>query len=241
MRLYETIIDQWEKLLSDFPVTLLPVERPGWRDSGSRNMVLRSDMAYELGGEGLPALGGTAVTEAQEGLCRDEIWLCGRDLPELTGDTPYARLTVAAVEKGLPEGGSALYQAIKRIEFVRFHVNPEGFMSRISTLRDRESARVSRQALKEGLCFSQVGSRMLESYHENPRIQAARLIYITDPRFPFDRLAETLKESRQITKAIDHAMTQSMTDCNVCSLKKVCDEVEGIRELHFGAKKAQEP
>ena len=29
-------------------------------------------------------------------------------------------------------------------------------------------------------------------------------------------------------------MTAAMTDCNVCSLKKVCDEVEGIRQLHFG-------
>ena len=29
-------------------------------------------------------------------------------------------------------------------------------------------------------------------------------------------------------------MTAAMTDCNICSLKKVCDEVEGIRQLHFG-------
>ena len=39
---------------------------------------------------------------------------------------------------------------------------------------------------------------------------------------------------QEITRAIDHAMTAAMTDCNVCSLKKVCDEVEGIRQLHFG-------
>ncbi len=234
MRLYEEIVFQWQQLLEGFEVKKLPVVSPGWEDSGSRNMVLRSDMAFELGGEGLPALGATAVTE--ESMLRDEIWLCGPDLGEIHGDAPYARLTVAGVQKGLPDGGSALYQAIKRIDFVRFHVNPQGFMSRISTLRGRESVRVSREALRQGMNFSQVGSRMLESYHENPKIKAVRLIYITDPAFPFEKLAETVKMCQDVTRAIDHAMTAPMTDCNVCSLKKVCDEVEGIRELHFGKK-----
>ncbi len=231
MRLYEEIIAQWQSLLGGFPIRSLPLS-DGWPDTGSRNMILRSDMAYELGGEGFPALGATAVTVG--GFAQDEILLCGPDLPEIRKDVPYARLTVASVRDGLPDQGSALYQAIKKIDFVRYHVNPEGFMTRISAIQGRESARVSRDALKKGLSFSQVGGRMLKSYHENPQIQAVRLIYITDPAFPFGALEETIQKSREITRAIDHAMTAAMTDCNVCSLKKVCDEVEGIRQLHFG-------
>ena len=235
MKLYEEIIDTWDALLAPFPVRQLPVARPGWKDSGSRNMVLRSDMAFELGADGQSALGSTAVTVGGSRFSEDEILLCGPDLPEIQGNLPYARLTVAAVKGGLPDQGSALYQAIKKIDFVRYHVNPEGFMTRISAIQNRESARVSRAALAAGLNFSQVGSRMLESYHENPQILAVRLIYITEPTFPFARLAETVRRGKEITTAIDHAMTVSMTDCNVCSLKKVCDEVEGIRQLHFGA------
>ena len=231
MKLYEEIIAQWQSLLEGLPVRALPISA-SWPDTGSRNMILRSDMAYELGGETLPALGATAVTVG--GLSRDELLLYGPDLPEIRKDTPYARLTVAGVREGLPDQGSALYQAIKKIDFVRYHVNPRGFMTRISAIQGRESARVSREALRDGLTFSQVGGRMLESYHENPQIQAVRLIYITDPAFPFAELEKTVKKSREITRAIDHAMTASMTDCNVCSLKKVCDEVEGIRQLHFG-------
>lgn len=231
MKLYEEIIGAWQFLLEGLPLRALPVSG-GWPDTGSRNMILRADMAYELGGEGLPALGATAVTVG--GFDRDELLLCGPDLPEIQKDVPYARLTVASVKDDLPDQGSALYQAIKKIDFVRYHVNPEGFMTRISAIQGRESARVSREALKKGLGFSQVGSRMLESYHENPQIQAVRLIYITDPAFPFEKLEPLVKKSREITRAIDHAMTAAMTDCNVCSLKKVCDEVEGIRQLHFG-------
>lgn len=232
MKLYEDIIQVWQDLLSPFEVKALPVSRPGWPDSGSRNMVLRSDMAFELGGEGLPALGSTAVCTG--GFSEDRILLCGPDLPDIRRNLPYARLTVASVRDDLPDQGGALYRAIKKIDFVRYHVNPEGFMTRVSAIQGRESARISREALAQGLNFAGVGSRMLESYHENPQILAVRLIYITDPAFPFDRLDETIRTAKDITAAIDHAMTAAMTDCSVCSLKKVCDEVEGIRQLHFG-------
>ena len=231
MKLYDEIIDGWSALLKDFFLRSLPLSSL-WPDTGERNMILRSDMAYELGGGSLPALGATAVTVG--GFAEDRLLLCGPDLPEILSDGPYARLTVASVKDGLPDQGGALYQAIKKIDFVRYHVNPEGFMTRISAIQGRESARVSREALKKGLTFAQVGGRMLASYHENPQIQAVQLIYITDPAFPYGELEALVKKSREITRAIDHAMTASMTDCNVCSLKKVCDEVEGIRQLHFG-------
>lgn len=233
MKLYEEIIDAWDTLLAPFSPRSLPVAKPGWPDSGSRNMVLRGDMAFELGEDAFPALGATAVTVGTGRFGEDQILLCGPDLPELTKSGPFARLTVAAV-KDVPDQGSALYTAIKKIDFVRYHVNPQGFMTRISAIRNRESARVSREALAQGLNFSQVGSRMLTGYHENPNILAVRLVYITDSAFPFPRLEETLTRARDITRAIDHAMTSSMTDCNVCGLKKVCDQVEGIRQLHFG-------
>ena len=233
MKLYEEIIDAWDALLAPFSPRFLPVAKPGWPDSGSRNMVLRGDMAFELGEDAFPALGATAVTVGTGRFGEDQILLCGPDLPELTESGPFARLTVAAV-KDVPDQGSALYTAIKKIDFVRYHVNPQGFMTRISAIRNRESARVSREALAGGLNFSQVGSRMLTGYHENPNILAVRLVYITDPAFPFPLLEETVARARDITRAIDHAMTSSMTDCSVCGLKKVCDQVEGIRQLHFG-------
>lgn len=236
MKLYEEIIQRWQTLLAAFPVRTLPVQRPGWPDTGGRDMVLRADMAYELGASPLPALGGTAVTVNSTDLTEDQILLCGPDLPDIRQDTPYARLTIADLSGNLPDQGSALYKAVKKIDFVRYHVNPEGFMSRISAIQNRESVRVSRRALESGMDFSRVGSRMLEAYHENPQIRAVRLIYITHPDFPFEELASGIRRCQEITRAIDHAVNVSMTDCNVCSLKKVCDEVEGIRQLHFGQK-----
>ena len=71
MKLYDEIIDGWYALLKDFPIRSLPLSGL-WPDTGERNMILRSDMAYELGGGSLPALGATAVTVggfAEDRLC----------------------------------------------------------------------------------------------------------------------------------------------------------------------------
>ena len=42
-----------------------------------------------------------------------------------------------------------------------------------------------------------------------------------------------------LTKAIDHIFKNVIMDCQACSLQEICDEVEGMRELHFGQKKGE--
>jgi hypothetical protein len=37
-----------------------------------------------------------------------------------------------------------------------------------------------------------------------------------------------------ITSTLTHILEGLPTDCSVCQLKDVCDEVEGMKELHFG-------
>ena len=37
-----------------------------------------------------------------------------------------------------------------------------------------------------------------------------------------------------ITSTLTHILEGLPTDCSVCQLKEVCDEVDGMKELHFG-------
>ena len=62
-----------------------------------------------------------------------------------------------------------------------------------------------------------------------------RLIFATDP----PALKELIANARQvdaITKTLTHILDGLPTDCGHCTLKPVCDEVEGMRELHMGRK-----
>lgn len=235
MKLYDETIKEWLKILDSLQGRELDVKKgEDWKDIGNANMILRSDMAYELGGNHLPALSGMTLTADTSLVPRDEVLLYGKDLGEIREDTPYARLAVLRVKENSMGEGNALYQAIRKMEYTKYHLNPEGFMMRISAASQREMVRVGKTALEKGLGFEQVGKLFLQSYHKNPQVEAVKLVFITLSDFPYEELEIYIKKAEEITKAIDHILKNLSMDCNVCSLKQICDEVEGMKELHFG-------
>lgn len=106
-------------------------------------------------------------------------------------------------------------------------------MLRVSASRQRESVRVGSAALRKGLDFTKTGNRMISAFHKNRGVQAVRLYYVTREDFDYKTLASYAREAESITGAIDHILKNMPMDCGACSLQKVCDEVEGLRELHF--------
>lgn len=239
MKLYDEVITKWSGLTTGCSIKKMNItDNPEWSDAGNHQMILRSDMAYELGGStpSLYALGATAITADKSLVFQDEILLIGPDMNDISEDVSYARLTIALVDEDSLGDGNTLYNAIKKIDNVRYHVNPEGFMTRVSSVYGRESIRVSREAIVNGLNFEKVGNIFIRKYHENPDIKAVKIIYITDPYFDFKTLEESTRRASAITQTIDHIMKDAMTDCGSCALQKVCDEVEGLRQLHFSTK-----
>jgi len=239
MKIYNNFIQNCLDLLHGQHGCLLKTSEDvePWPDAGDNNLVLRSEMAYELGGGNLPAVTGVGCTSSQALVDCDSIWLYGPDLNEIQGDTPYARLTFLRVaDESLGQGNNA-YTAIRKIEYARYHIKPKGYMSRISTISNREPVRISRKALEEGLSFEKVGGLFLREYHKNPKIIAALLIFITIPDFPYHELNKKIIQGDQITESLDHIFKNLKMDCTTCNLKEICDEVEGMRELHFSQNK----
>ena len=235
MKLYDESIEAILNLLMDYKPRILDIsgKSDSWVDVGTDNVVLRSDMAYELGGDELAAISGMAITESKELVPMDEVLLYGKDIPDISKDISYARVAIIRVKEDSMGTGNTLYNAIHKIEYVRYHMNPKGYMTRISVSKSREPVRISKEAKKKGLDFAKVGKMFVESYHENPKIEAVKLIFITLEDFPYKELELLIKSNNDITDAIDHIMKNLVMDCNVCNLKTICDEVEGMKELHF--------
>ena len=79
MRLYDEIIhdiltslEKQDKHILPVGAAADPVSRD-WQDAGKAMMILQSDMAYELGGHNLPAVGNTLVTTGKDFVPEDEI------------------------------------------------------------------------------------------------------------------------------------------------------------------------
>ena len=233
MKLYDEGIVKLLESIDFSKANALDIVNANWEDVGDHNMILRADMAYELGGGTLPAVSAMAVTANDEFVNADEVYLIGPDLPQIEDDVAYARIAIVKVKEDGMGDGNTLYNAIRKIEYVRYHINPKGYMTRISASNGREPVRVGRDAIKEGLDFTKVGKLFIDTYHENKNIEAVKLIFITDPNFDYKSLSAQAKHLEDITGAIDHIFKDVMMDCGTCSLQKVCDEVEGLRELHF--------
>lgn len=138
-------------------------------------------------------------------------------------------------EEALGEG-QALYQAIRNLEYTRYHFYPEGFMMRVSASGQKESVRVGREALKKGLDFTKTGNRMISAFRRQTSVEAVQIYYVTAKEADYQALRQYAAEAESVTKAIDHIAKTAVMDCGACSLQKVCDEVEGLKELHFRKK-----
>lgn len=236
MKLYDEILEKCREILENKESRELPVGAQEWPQVSDSRMILRRDMAYELGGEGLPAFGCTLVTENKELVPTDRVTLIGKDLPEIQGDVPFGRIALVRIGQGALGEGQALYQALRNLEYTRYHFYPEGFMLRISSTKQRESVRVEDAALKKGLDFTKTGNQMIEAFHKNLFVEAVHLFYVTLEGFPYTELENCGKKAEEITRALDHIVKGGIMDCRACGLQKVCDEVEGLRKLHFQGK-----
>ena len=207
--------------------------RKAWADLGASELILQSEAAYELGANGLGSANYVCVTSSTDLVDKDQVILYGPDLGKIKKNNPFARIVL--IRGGVLDGDDdEVYRALKQIEFSKYHVYPDGYMVRMSPESYREQIRVGKKAVKKGINFEAIGNRYIAEYKKDANVVNVTVIFITDPDFDYSVLTENAKKSDKLTSTLCHIMEGLPTDCTVCGLKDVCDEVEGMKELHFG-------
>ena len=234
MELYNSLIKESNSLLEKGSPRVWEY-RPGdaWKDIGSSELVLQKDAAYELGAMGKGSANYVLFTSSPELVDKDQVLLYGADLGEIKGEVDFARIVLLRV--GLIDGDDeAVYRTLKDIEFAKYHVYPEGYMVRMSPESYREQVRVSKQALKKGVSFKNIGANYITAYKKDPNVLNATVIFVTAPGYDYGAMKKLAKKANDVTGTLTHILEGLPTDCSVCALKDICDEVEGMKELHFG-------
>lgn len=233
MKIYDEIIIRTKELLSDSKKRVFEYNPNYTAKIGKKNeMILARDAAYEMGEGSLPSVSYVAMTDNGKLVEGDRIFLFGKDLPEIKQSSPFARIAVLLTDNILEEGEQGAYSIIKAIELKKYDVFPEGYMMRVSALSNREQVRVSRNALKNGLNFEQIGNLFISKYKENKHVKAVTMIFVTLPDAPYAELEHLADESGKITRALNHIIADFKMNCRACEWKPVCDKVEGMKELH---------
>ena len=198
-------------------------------DTGATNRKLGSDMADSVTGGGLH---GKDLSKADVSV-NIYAWLKA----QLNGDSHYARialLRVGDIESDDEDNTEQAFRAIQDMDFVKYHVFPKGYMIRTSSESSREQVRISREAVQKGMTFRRIGADFIRQYKQNRNILAVKLLFITEPEADYAALTRNAKTVKDITMSLTKILEGMPTDCGSCNLKAICDEVEGMRELHFG-------
>ena len=234
MELYNSLIRNTEALFENAAATVWDYSpQDAWKDIGSSELVLQKDAAYELGAQGKGSANYVLFTSDPELVSKDQVLLYGPDLKDIKGETDFARIVLLRVGV-LDDDDENVYRTLKDIEFAKYHVYPEGYMVRMSPESYREQIRVSKDALRHGISFKSIGMNYITEYKKDANVISATVIFMTDPSIDYAKLKALAKKSADVTGTLTHILEGLPTDCSVCALKDICDEVEGMKELHFG-------
>lgn len=233
MKIYNGLIREVRALLSEIKVRKYAYAPENSAPEGEKNsLILMRETAFELGESRFPSTSLLAITDDAALVPEDCILLYGKDLTELAGDAPFARLTLLQTMASADAGEQERYALIQEMELKKYELAPEGCMLRAPAFSSREQLRVSKSAVKAGLSFAQLGSLFIRKYRENPNISAATVIFITLPDAPYAALEALSQRCTQLTRALNHLFDDADLDCHACEWKPVCDEVEGMKGLH---------
>lgn len=240
MELYNSIIHRVGELTEGLqPKRFACQPSAAWPDAGAFELVMGRDAVCELGGDGKPAVNFTCVTNSHELVGEDEILVFGPDISSLPPSAPFARialLRVGDIESDEDDTEQA-FRAIQNMDFVKYRIFPKGYMIRTSSENHREQVRISREAVRNGISFERIGNSFLKKYKEDENILAAKILFITAPDVDYSELLKCAQQVSKITLGLTKILEGMSTDCTTCQLKPICDEVEGMKELHFGKQK----
>lgn len=194
-----------------------------WEDVGYSQVILQRDTAFELNGTGF-----CLVTSKDVPF---ETVIVGKDLKDIKSDCNFSRVVVVSVDDCGDE--QEAYDLIKKIEYVKYKFFPDGYMIRSSSASYKEGVRVSKKALKKNISFEKIGNLMLEKFKAINGVRGATVYFITDTSVDYRQLRSIAEKNREVTEALNKVMNDMEFNCDSCDLKPICDEVEGMRELHF--------
>lgn len=224
MKFFDSLISDVNSSLSRFSQAEYPYDKTkAGNDTGYSQVILQRDTAFEISGTGMSLVTSDDIA--------DGIIVIGNDLCDIHSDCKFARISVVSTDAVADE--QKAYNLIRKIEYVKYHVFPEGYMIRTASSSHKEAVRVAKSALKDGLSFENIGNLMINKYKEIDSVRGVKVIFVTLPDADYDSFFRIAEKCNDITKTLNHVMNTVNFDCNTCNLRAVCDEVEGMRELHF--------
>ena len=232
MQVYDSLIEDTLNILNKTSIKELKVNSDvSWKLLKNNEFLLSKEVAFELGDRFKPSAVYGLPTSTNKLINCDKILLIGKDLNEIKENTNFSRITL--FNRDDIKDPNKAYIQVKRLDYERYKMIPEGYMCLSSIFENKENIRVSKNAIKKGLNFEILGNLYINHYKKIPGVNNVQVIFIVGDFEKIDDLVKLSKKTNEVTNAFDHILKNAILDCDLCPLKKICEDVEELRKLHF--------
>lgn len=237
MKIFDPYIQEVRSLLASDAVPSKGsffTEGKSWPRTQSGNMVMSHEAALELGHPQTESLAFLMWTDSPEGIRDGVTEVFGPELNELVpGKNPLGKIALLGVQ-GFTEENA--YDRFLEMDLIRTRLSLEGYMLRAVPQQNREWSRVSRGALEKGFSLKVLGNELIREYRKLDYVRAVEVIFLTSSVEDIRRFRSAGEKVSKITKAMNKIFDNLEFDCADCDYSEVCDEIEGLREIHRRAR-----
>ncbi len=224
MFIFDDLYSKVEEINKKYQAKSLAVDLNQGFVENPNQFIFSSDKAFELGANPYK---GIALDLLLDLPFEDGVFLIGDDLSSALKARNYARITLASCDTAQIGSGNALYNSIRKFDYVKYHFAYDGVMVRESVFNKKESLLVSKKAVSNDKTdFARLGSYFIKKHKELPFVKSVKVIFVTLDDYDYAALSQLVTKCESITKALDHLTNKVKMDCHSCSLQVICDEVE---------------
>lgn len=235
MKVYDSLITETQEILKQQAFQSLPVHDVEWNLLETNEFLMGKEVAFELGERFKESTVFHIPTSSSNLVCEDKIYLLGKDLQKIRKNTNFSRIVLFQIDD-ISDPNKA-YIAVKKLNYERYKIIPEGYMILSSSFENKENVRVSKKAIKKGLTFETLGNIYIDHYKKLPGVNHIQVFFIVGDYDFIPKLVELANQVNDVTNAFDHILKNVILDCDVCPLQTICEDIEALRELHFSINK----
>ncbi len=231
MNVYDNLIKETLSILQKQNFTQLKVHECEWNMLKANEFLMGKEVRFELGDRFKDSVVYHVPTSDKSLIGEDRIFLLGDDLQNIRANTNFSRVTLFNIDD-IPDPNKA-YIGVRKLNYERYKVIPEGYMVLSSSFENKENVRVSKKAIQKGLSFELLGNLYIQHYKQLEGVNNVQVYFIVGDQDCVRDLIDISKKVNEVTDAFDHILKNVILDCDVCPLKTICEDIEALRELHF--------
>lgn len=226
MNIFDEFITKTSDVIKPYEMKPLPMEGACLELAKNTSFVMDKDTALMLGGYPKESIN-LIISSSDSKEIKDGTFIIGSD--SLSHDVSFGKIVLLKT-KDIPD--DKIYDYTQSTLMKDTQMRFENVMNRTSPQNYYTNLKISKKAIADGFSFDRMAHTIHEEFLKLPEVLECMVILITGDSPIYKELIPLAENLKDVTVALNHIFDGIDMDCSSCSWSEICDEIEGLREMH---------